>query len=168
MIGEIRQSFTEASASAGVIVATALHLYAQLVTQQIFVLQVVAQCCPKYKLSILSLVSQTAIRHIVWLVDSPVQKTQERCWVRAPTSGSSFLRCGTFQDFGHQYLVKDTTFFWEIDKGDMWKENWSARKGHRYRRVTVRFSVVNKSKEGRIKVWRWNEHSALQVMCDAE
>ena len=82
--------------------------------------------------------------------------------------GQLFLRCGTFQDFGHQYLVKDTTFFSEIDKGDMWKENWSARKGHRYRRVTVRFSVVNKSKEGRIKVWRWNEHSALQVMCDAK
>ena len=82
--------------------------------------------------------------------------------------GQLFLRCGTFQDFGHQYLVKDTTFFWEIDKGEMWKENWSARKGYRYRRVTVRFSVVSKSKEGRIKDWRWNEHSALQLMCDAE
>ena len=66
--------------------------------------------------------------------------------------GQLFLRCGTFQDFGHQYLVKDTTFFSEIDKGEMWKENWSARKGYRYRRVTVRFSVVSKSKEGRIKV----------------
>ena len=82
--------------------------------------------------------------------------------------GQLFLRCGTFQDFGHQYLVKDTTFFWEIDKGEMWKENWSARKGYRYRRVTVRFSVVSKSKEGRIKDWRWNELSTLQLMCDAE
>ena len=105
------------------------------------------------KLSILSYVTSCHTSHRVIGRFTRTKSAGKMLSSRAHL-GQLFLRCGTFQDFGHQYLVKDTTFFSEIDKGDMWKENWSARKGHRYRRVTVRFSVVNKSKEGRIKVWR--------------